>query len=144
MLDQAVAALTALDSAGSSAFITCESGPGTKPQVVAKFSHIQDAQEYHRALVQCGMVARLIELGCGKAVAELIAAAKDIRDNPGTDERWFLCNRVAEARQASRCVGGTRFIPITAKFSECEDKNLYASQNVLPLLKVESPLIRLT
>ena len=85
MLDQAVAALTALDSAGSSAFITCESGPGTKPQVVAKFSHIQDAQEYHRALVQCGMVARLIELGCGKAVAELIAAAKDIRDNPGTD-----------------------------------------------------------
>ena len=85
MVEEAFAALAALDSAGLSAFITCESGPGTKPQVVAKFSHIQDAQDYHRALVQCGMVARLIELGCGKAVAELIEAAKDIRDNPGTD-----------------------------------------------------------
>ena len=85
MVEQALKAITELDRVGAMAFITCESGPETKPQVVAKFRHIQDAQEYHRALVQCGMVARLIELGCGKAVAELIAAAKDIRDNPGTD-----------------------------------------------------------
>jgi hypothetical protein len=84
MVEQALKAITELDRVGALAFITCESGPETKPQVVAKFRHIQDAQEYHRALVECGTVARLIELDCG-VVAELIAAAKDIRDNPGTD-----------------------------------------------------------
>ena len=66
------------------AIITCESGPETKPQVVARFRHIRDALEYYRALIECGTVARLIKLDCG-AIAELIAAAKDIRDNPGAD-----------------------------------------------------------
>ncbi len=84
MVEQALKAITELDRVGALAFITCESGPETKPQVVAKFRHIQDAQEYHRALVECGTVARLIELDSG-VFAELIAATKDIRDNPGTD-----------------------------------------------------------
>ena len=84
MVEQALKAITELDRVGAMAFITCESGPEMKPQVVAKFRHIQDAQTYHRALVECGSVARLIELD-GGTVAELIAAAKDIRDNPGAD-----------------------------------------------------------
>ena len=61
MFEQALKAIAELDRVGALAFITCESGPETKPQVVAKFRHIQDAQEYHRALVECGSVARLIQ-----------------------------------------------------------------------------------
>jgi hypothetical protein len=59
--DEAVQAIKALDAAGAIAFICCESGPNSPPQVVAKFRHIQDAQAYHRALIQCGEAARMIE-----------------------------------------------------------------------------------
>ena len=61
--DPAVQAIKALGAAGSIAFITCESGPGSPPQVIAKFRHLQDAQAYHRALIQCGEAARMIEAG---------------------------------------------------------------------------------
>lgn len=77
--------------------MACESGPETKPQVVVKFRCIQDAQEYHRALVQCVMVARLIDLGCGNAIKELIDAAKDICDNPGTDIELPKLGRLRDA-----------------------------------------------
>lgn len=85
MKNRAAEAVERLDRIGSHAFITCESGPDIKPQVVAKFKHIQDAQEFHRALVQCGEAARLIESGCEFDHEQLIEAASGVLDGQGPD-----------------------------------------------------------
>lgn len=61
MCEEAIDAIKALDKAGSPSFITCESGGGDKPRVVAKFSTVEEAQAFHRALIQCGEAARYME-----------------------------------------------------------------------------------
>lgn len=60
--DEAVAAIKALDKAGSTAFITGEScGPEGRYEVVCKFKTLQESQAFYRALIQCGEAARVIE-----------------------------------------------------------------------------------
>lgn len=83
---RALKAISDLDRIGALAFIACESGPETKPQVVAKFRHIQDAQEYHRALVECGSIARLIESDC---VSDLLASEEAKAEWPSTNYETF-------------------------------------------------------
>jgi hypothetical protein len=61
MCQEAVDAIKALDVAGATSFITCESSPVDPPQVVAKFKTIEQAQAFHRALIQCGEAARYME-----------------------------------------------------------------------------------
>lgn len=59
--DEAVAAIKQLDKAGAPSFITCESSPGFVPKVVASFDTIEQSHAFHRALIQCGQVARMME-----------------------------------------------------------------------------------
>jgi len=57
---EALEAIKSLDKAGAASFITVESSPdGAK--VVAKFKTIENAQAFHRALIECGQAARYIE-----------------------------------------------------------------------------------
>ena len=58
---EAIEAIKALDKAGAPSLITCESGGGKRPRVVAEFRTIEEAQAFHRALIQCGEAARFIE-----------------------------------------------------------------------------------
>lgn len=61
MCQEAVDAIKTLDVAGAPSLITCESSPLHPPRVVAKFETIEQAQEFHRALIVCGEAARYIE-----------------------------------------------------------------------------------
>lgn len=56
----AVEALLELYKAGSEAFLTCNSGPADRHEVVAKFKDLEKAQEFHRALIQCGEAAKAL------------------------------------------------------------------------------------
>jgi hypothetical protein len=91
LAEDAIQAIKALDEAGACSFITCESGHGTRPQVTVKFKHIQDAQSFHRALIRCGEVARLIVADTQEkleqqSVRDMAAAAgMDISDIRGED-----------------------------------------------------------
>ena len=58
---EAMEAIKALDKSGAKSIITCQSGGDEKPRVVAKFRTIEEAQAFHRALIQCGEAARFME-----------------------------------------------------------------------------------
>ena len=60
MPHEAVEAIKRLDVAGGTAFLTCESG-GDAPKVVCKFKTLEEAQAFHRALIECGQAARFTE-----------------------------------------------------------------------------------
>lgn len=61
MCEEAVDAIKTLDKAGASSMITCKCGGGKRPRVVAQFQTLEEAQEFHRALIQCGEAARYME-----------------------------------------------------------------------------------
>jgi len=61
MCQEAVDAIKALDVAGAPSFITCESGGVRGPCVVVRFDSVEQAQLFHRALIQCGEAARYME-----------------------------------------------------------------------------------
>ena len=63
--EEAVDAIKALDVAGAVSTINVESGWHTGsndvPRVVARFETVEQAQAFHRALIQCGEAARCME-----------------------------------------------------------------------------------
>ena len=61
MSDVSDSAIKGLDEAGGPAFITCESGD--QPAIVCTFKTIQQAHEFHQALIDCGNAARMLNDG---------------------------------------------------------------------------------
>jgi hypothetical protein len=59
-LSQSDRAVLSLLEAGNGSFITCESGPVGRARVVVRFSSVEHAQEFHRALIKCGDAARTL------------------------------------------------------------------------------------
>jgi len=59
MSNKAITAIKSLASAGQNAFITVKSGQ--RPCVLCEFSTLAEAHEFHRALIECGLAARMIK-----------------------------------------------------------------------------------
>ena len=57
-LNQSDRAVLSLLEAGNGSFITCESGPVGRARVVARFPSVEQAQLFHRALMESGDAAR--------------------------------------------------------------------------------------
>ncbi|MBX3416049.1 MAG: hypothetical protein KF851_00475 [Pirellulaceae bacterium] len=60
MCQEAIDAIKELDKRGAKSFITVVAGLETH-EVVCRFRSLREAQLFHRALIQCGKAARVME-----------------------------------------------------------------------------------